>query len=102
MFLEVQLLKSEVGVLRGVPLVATGLSEGGTAMVYWVRQVACGLHGHDQMLQFAKDRMFLKCSTCGYESPGWELTEPQPIVTAAGDRGRHALTQPIVEMRRVA
>jgi hypothetical protein len=71
-------------------------------MVDWVRQVACGLHGHDQMLQFAKDRMFLKCVTCGYESPGWELTEPQPVVTVAGDRRRHALARPVVEMRRVA
>src|SRR6516165_8079582 len=26
-----------------------------------IRQMYCGLHGHDTMLQFAQDRMFLRC-----------------------------------------
>ena len=42
-----------------------------------VREAFCGLHGHDSMLQFEEDRMFLKCASCGHESPGWELNEPQ-------------------------
>lgn len=45
----------------------------GAAMMHRVGQLFCGLHGHDEMLQFSGGRMFLRCSTCGHESPGWDL-----------------------------
>jgi hypothetical protein len=38
-----------------------------------VRQVICGMHGHDSLLHFEHGRMSLLCSSCGYESPGWEV-----------------------------
>lgn len=38
-----------------------------------VRQLICGMHGHDSLLHFERGRMSLLCSSCGYESPGWEL-----------------------------
>ena len=38
-----------------------------------LRQLYCGLHGHDTLLQFEQDRMFLRCVSCGHETPGWEL-----------------------------
>ena len=41
-----------------------------------VRQMLCGLHGHDTLLQFQEDRMFLRCVSCGHETPGWEVSEP--------------------------
>ena len=41
-----------------------------------VRQILCGLHGHDSLLQFQQDRMFLRCASCGHETPGWEVSEP--------------------------
>lgn len=47
-----------------------------------VRQFVCGLHGHDTLLQFAADRMFLRCVSCGFETPGWSLDEPPPTITA--------------------
>jgi hypothetical protein len=47
-----------------------------------VRQAVCGLHGHDNLLQFERERMFLKCVSCGFESPGWELKETPPTVVA--------------------
>jgi len=28
-----------------------------------LRQVVCGLHGHDTLLQFEQDRMFLRCAS---------------------------------------
>jgi hypothetical protein len=40
-----------------------------------VRQMVCGLHGHDSLLQFERDRMYLRCVSCGHETPGWELKE---------------------------
>ena len=46
-----------------------------------VRKIFCGLHGHADLLQFQRDRMFLRCLSCGHESSGWELNETPPTVT---------------------
>src|SRR4051812_30230138 len=70
-----------------------------------VRQVFCGLHGHDSLLQFERDRLCLKCVSCGHETPGWELTETPPTVSVRGDAPRHAMAHPraqLVSARRIA
>lgn len=68
-----------------------------------VRQMWCGLHGHDTLLQFEQDRMFLRCASCGHETPGWELNEAPPTVTMRGDARRHAIARPqLVRTRRIA
>jgi hypothetical protein len=75
----------------------------GTAVVARVRQMFCGMHGHDNLLQFERDRMFLRCVSCGHESPGWALTETPPTVTEVGDASRHAMVRPpLVGIRRIA
>ena len=75
----------------------------GTVVVARVRQMFCGMHGHDSLLTFEHDRMFLRCVSCGHESPGWELTETPPTVTEKGDAERHMLVRPeLTEMRRIA
>jgi hypothetical protein len=75
----------------------------GTAVIDKVRQAFCGLHGHDDLLQFEQDRMFLKCVSCGHESPGWALTEAPPIVTARSETRTHTLVRPqLVGARRIA
>lgn len=68
-----------------------------------LRQAICGLHGHDTLLQFHKDRMSLRCVSCGHETPGWELNEPRPTVTVRGDARRHVLARPhLISERRIA
>ena len=47
-----------------------------------VQEIFCGLHGHEHLLQFQQDRLFLRCLSCGHESSGWELNETPPTVTA--------------------
>src|SRR5687767_6929105 len=75
----------------------------GTAVVARVRQMICGMHGHDNLLHFERDRMSLRCVSCGHESPGWSLTETPPTVTEVGDARRHAIVrQPLVGIRRIA
>jgi hypothetical protein len=75
----------------------------GTAVVAKVKQMFCGMHGHDNLLQFERERMFLRCVSCGHESPGWELTETPPTVTEVGDASRHEIVrQPLVGIRRIA
>ena len=40
-----------------------------------VRQFFCGLHGHDALLHFDHGRISLLCTSCGYESPGWDVKD---------------------------
>jgi hypothetical protein len=64
-----------------------------------VRQFFCGLHGHDALLHFERDRISLQCASCGYETPGWDVkgraakTEPP---------ARRVVQVPLVSQRRVA
>ena len=75
----------------------------GVQAILWMRQMFCGFHGHDNLTQYDRDRVFLKCVSCGHESPGWELTEAPPTVRMLGDAQRHVLTPPrLVQARRVA
>ena len=75
----------------------------GSAVALKVKRMFCGMHGHDNLMQFERDRMFLRCVSCGYESPGWELTETPPTVTEVGDASRHVIVrQPLVGIRRIA
>ena len=72
-------------------------SEAAPSRGLWARAVGqfqaavCGLHGHDPMLQFEQGRMYLRCSSCGYESPGWDTGERRPRLRFAGDAARHRL-----------
>jgi hypothetical protein len=69
----------------------------------WMREAYCGLHGHDNLLQFAHERMYLKCVSCGHESPGWELTETPPTVSARVETRRRPMPRPqLVSARRIA
>jgi hypothetical protein len=68
-----------------------------------VREAFCGLHGHDSLLQFQQDRMFLKCASCGHESPGWELNETPPTVVARVENRVQAVVRTqFIEARRIA
>jgi len=67
-----------------------------------VRQFLCGLHGHDALLHFEHGRMSLQCTSCGYETPGWDLrASDQPQQAAAVEQPR-VVRMPLVGERRVA
>jgi hypothetical protein len=40
-------------------------------------QMRCGITGHNVLLRYERTRLSLQCSTCGYETPGWELETKQ-------------------------
>ena len=69
-------------------------------MVTKVRHFICGLHGHDALLHFEQGRMSLQCTSCGYETPGWDLkasaAEPEPEPTT------RFIRLPLFGERRVA
>jgi len=67
-----------------------------------LRRFICGLHGHDSLLHFGDGRVSLLCSSCGHETPGWD-------VKVKGMAGRdvvrpepHVVRMPLVSERRVA
>ena len=69
----------------------------------WLRQMFCGLTGHDTMLNFEQERMSLRCASCGHDTPGWDLNETPPTVTLRGDARRHMLrTQQLIRERQIA
>ncbi|HEX3646665.1 MAG TPA: hypothetical protein VHT95_13715 [Vicinamibacterales bacterium] len=72
-------------------------------MMESLRQMFCGLRGHDTLLHFEDERMSLRCVSCGHETPGWELNEVPPTVTVRGDARRHVIARPkLVSERRIA
>ena len=46
-----------------------------------LRRFLCGLGGHELVRSYAPSRVYLKCTSCTYETRGWTFKEPrQPIV----------------------
>jgi hypothetical protein len=78
----------------------TAAADSGPARGLWARAVTqlqsavCGLHGHDLLLQFEPGRIFLRCTSCGHESPGWATGERRPRLRFHGDARRHRITEP--------
>jgi hypothetical protein len=68
-----------------------------------VRQVFCGMHGHDNMLQFEHEHLFLQCTSCGHQTPGWHLNDLPPVKPLRNDRATRTLVRPELDtVRRVA
>jgi hypothetical protein len=65
-----------------------------------IRQLVCGLHGHDELLHFETGRLSMRCTTCGHETPGWDLkgVAPRPSM----QRNTRVLRLPLAGERRVA
>lgn len=57
-------------------------------LVGCMRQFACGLRGHDALIQFEPNRLYLRCATCGHESQGWALDQRRPRLRLRGDARR--------------
>jgi hypothetical protein len=70
----------------------------GVVVSWWSRasrtvsSAVCGFNGHDPLLQVEQGRMFLRCSTCGHETPGWTTSARGPRPRFSGDQARHRLT----------
>jgi hypothetical protein len=72
-------------------------------MVTRLGQVLCGLHGHDSVLHFEGNRVMMRCTSCGHDTPGWEISGQGPRRRYAGDAHRHSLTtKPRLVLRKSA
>jgi len=66
-----------------------------------LRRFVCGLHGHDSLLHFGEGRVSLLCSSCGHETPGWDVKSTQARREAIRPE-RRVVQMPLVSERRVA
>ena len=62
------------------------------------------VHGHDVLLHFEHERMSLQCTSCGYQTPGWDVKSVQRTPLRATTRREPAavVRMPLVHERRVA
>jgi len=67
-----------------------------------VRQFLCALRGHDALLHFEHGRMSLQCTSCGYETPGWDLRTAKQRPQTSGFKSSAIVRIPLVDQRRVA
>ena len=67
-----------------------------------VRQFICALHGHDSLLHFEQGRVSLLCSSCGYETPGWDVRTTAAHTAATTTGKSRVVPMRLVGARRVA
>jgi hypothetical protein len=67
-------------------------------------QMACGWRGHDAVLHFEGNRVMMRCTSCGHDTPGWEISGRGPRHRFDGDARRHLLmtNQPRLVLRKSA
>jgi hypothetical protein len=79
-------------------------TESGLApLVRQLTYLRCSLWGgHEETLQFQKERLFLKCHSCGYETSGWVLDKNAPLIQVPAERRRCHPSPVSVPERRIA
>ena len=73
-----------------------------TRAVVRIGQLFCGLRGHDSVLHFEGNRVMMRCTSCGHDSPGWEISGRSPRQRYAGDQRRHMLSPRRLVLRKTA
>jgi hypothetical protein len=65
-------------------------------------QLMCGLRGHDSVLHFEGNRVNMRCTSCGHDTPGWEISGRGPRRRYEGDARRHLLATKKLVLRKSA
>ena len=73
-----------------------------TRAVVRVSQLLCAMRGHDSVLHFEGNRVMMRCTSCGHDSPGWEISGRAPRQRYEGDRRRHMLAPQRLVLRKTA
>ncbi len=92
-------------VAQSVSASAVDIPSDGIFSRLWKRTqyLLCGLHGHDPMLHYDESRIYLRCASCGHETPGWELEQSRPRVRFNGKvEHAFAVRSSTFEERRIA
>jgi NAD-dependent SIR2 family protein deacetylase len=87
-------------------LSTTEVTPGGTSLieraVVWMGQAICGARGHDSVLHFEGNRVMMRCTSCGHDTPGWEINGRGPRQRFEGDARRHSIARPKLVLRKSA
>jgi hypothetical protein len=68
-----------------------------------LNQTLCGLGGHDAIMHFEGNRVMMRCTSCGHDTPGWEVSGRGPRRRFEGDATRHRLgAEPRLVLRKSA
>ena len=69
-----------------------------------VGQLLCGIRGHETVMHFEGKRIMMRCTSCGHDTPGWEISDRAPRKRFDGDARRHLLTPsgPRLVLRKTA
>jgi hypothetical protein len=78
------------GALIGVRVAVLKAVENGIGRV---RQFLCAIRGHELFMHFEPRRLSLRCGSCGYQTPGWEIGR-NPSDPPRGLRSTDRLTWP--------
>jgi hypothetical protein len=86
---------------------STGIAATGTASFMnrasvRIGQWFCAMRGHDSVLHFEGNRVMMRCTSCGHDSPGWEISGRGPRQRFEGDRRRHVLVPQRLVLRKTA
>ncbi|MGH7128964.1 MAG: hypothetical protein ACREIV_10370 [Planctomycetaceae bacterium] len=65
-------------------------------------QLLCGVRGHDSVLHFEGNRVMMRCTSCGHDTPGWEISARAPRRRYEGDARRHLLPTKRLVLRKSA
>jgi hypothetical protein len=65
-------------------------------------QLYCGIRGHDSVLHFEGSRVNMRCTSCGHDTPGWEISGRGPRRRYEGDARRHRLVRDRLGLRKSA
>ena len=55
-----------------------------------LRRLICAIRGHEDYLQFERNRVYLQCISCGHESPGWTVDTRRPVLRFQARRAKTA------------
>ena len=64
-----------------------------------IGRIYCALRGHEDYMQFDKNRVYLQCVVCGHESPGWTVENKRPLLRF---QARPAAKRVIALLRKTA
>ena len=65
-------------------------------------QLLCGMRGHDSVLHFERNRVMMRCTSCGHDTPGWEISGHAPHRRYEGDARRHLIVKQHLVLRKSA
>jgi hypothetical protein len=67
-----------------------------------VGRVLCSMRGHDAVLHFEGNRVMMRCTSCGHDTPGWEISGHAPRRRYEGDARRHLIVKQHLVLRKSA